>query len=123
MAIYYLGRLADKEIADTLIEIITDEQEVLRPQFTTDVEVGTWYRVSGFNNRYFQFVTQSVMALIRIAERHPECRDKIAAAFQKAFGDETYYSRITTRPRMSSEGSMILNIKSIAFDTVKRWKL
>lgn len=123
MAIYYLGRLADKEIADTLIEIITDEQEVLRPQFTTDVEVGTWYRVSGFNNRYFQFVTQSVMALIRIAERHPECRDKIAAAFQKAFGDETYYSRITTRPRMSSEGNMILNIKSIAFDTVKRWKL
>lgn len=121
MAIYYLGRLADKKAVDTLIEIISDENEVKRPQFTGDVEVGTWYRVSGFNNRYFQFVSESVMALIRIADRHFGCRERVAAAFKKAFSDEEYYDRITSRPRMSSEGSMILNIKNIAFEAAKRW--
>ena len=121
MAIYYLGRLADRKAVDTLIEIIADENEVKRPQFTGDVEVGTWYRVSGFNNRYFQFVSESVMALIRIADRHSECQKKVAAAFKKAFSDGKYYDRITSRPRMSSEGSMILNIKNIAFDAAKRW--
>jgi len=57
MAIYLLGRLGDVGIADTLIEIISDEEEVLRPVYQQEFIRGTRYRVEGFRNEYFQFVS------------------------------------------------------------------
>ena len=58
-------------------------------------------------------VIDSVAALVRIGDKHKGLRNKIAKAFESAFADDSYYEKITTRPRKSSEGNMVLTIKNI----------
>lgn len=121
MAIYFLGRLGDAQIVDTLIEIFSDKDEIKRAAYNREFAMGTRYAVGGFNNEYFQFVSNAVVALIRIADTHPELQEKAAVAFKAAFDDDTYYERITTRPKMSSEGGMAINIKNVAYAAIARW--
>ncbi len=121
MAIYHLGRLGDAEITDTLIEIISDPDEVKKPTYNKDFAMGTRYKMEDFNNEFFQFVTNAVVALIRIGDAHPELQTKIAAAFKAALEDDAYYERITTRPKMSSEGGMAIQIKNVAYTAAARW--
>lgn len=121
IAIYLLGRLEDAEITDALIEIITDKMEITRSAYHQPFSMQTRYAVPDFENEYFQFVSNAVVALIRIADAHPNLRKKIAYGFEDAFGDDTYYHRFTTRDKRSSEGSMVTNIKNVAFAAVKRW--
>ena len=90
--------------------------------YSGEFKMGTRYKMEDFNNEYFQFVSNSVMALIRIADAHPEIREKVTKAFKNAFGDNTYYERITTRPPKSSEGGMVINIKNVAYMAIKRWE-
>lgn len=122
MAIYLLGRLADAGVADTLIDIITDRHEPERPAYNVEFAMGTRYRIDCFRNEYFQFMTNAVMALIRIGDAHAELRGMIAEAFHAAFDDGSYYDRITTRPRMSSEGCMTLNIRAVSLAAAARWQ-
>ena len=122
MAIYWLGRLADKEIADSLIQIITDKDEVLRPVYNSGL-LTTRYKIADFNGIYFQFISNSVAALVRIGDKHKGLRNKIAKAFESAFADDSYYEKITTRPRKSSEGNHAITIKNIAFNAVNRWNV
>jgi len=122
MAIYFLGKLKDVEITDTLIEIICDKDEIKKSVYSGEFKMGTIYKMEDFNNEYFQFVSNSVMALIRIADAHPEIREKVTKAFKDAFCDNTYYERITTRPHKSSEGGMVINIKTVAYMAIKRWE-
>lgn len=121
MAIYLLGRLGDAGITDTLITLITDKDENTKPAYRQPFSMQTRYAVPDFKNEYFQFVSNAVIALIRIAEAHPDLRRKIACGFEDAFGDDTYYHRFTTRHKLSSEGSMVTNIKNVAFAAIKRW--
>jgi len=83
--------------------------------------MGTRYKMEDFNNEFFQFVTNAVVALIRIGDAHPELQTKIAAAFKAALEDDAYYERITTRPKMSSEGGMAIQIKNVAYTAAARW--
>ncbi len=121
MAIYFLGRLGDTECIDTLIDIFSNPEELSRPAYGTEFAMGTRYKVVGFNNEYFQFVSNAVIALIRIGDAHPEVREKAVKAFKAAFEDDTYYNRITNRPKMSSEGGMAINIKNVAYAAIERW--
>lgn len=121
MAIYLLGKLKDAEIVDTLIDIITNEDELKRPAYIPLFPPGARYTVSGFNNQYFQFIINSVVALIRIGDEHPNLQSKIASAFKTAFEDDTYYDRITTRQKMSAEGVIVINIKTVAYAAAARW--
>lgn len=121
MAIYYLGRFADAEAIGTLADIITDEKEPERDAYSGRFSNGARYKISGFCYEYFQFVTEATMALIRIGDAHENERKRIAAIFKTAFFDETYEKRITSRPKMSSEGGMASNIKTVAFSAVKKW--
>ncbi len=123
MAIYYLGRFADTASIGTLAEIITDENEPLRDAYSGRFSNGARYRISGFRYEYFQFVSEAAMALIRIGNAHEKERERIFEIFKTAFFDETYEKRITTRPKMSSEGSMVSNIKNVAFSAAGRWGL
>lgn len=120
MAIYWLGRLADEEITDTLIDLICNENEVLRPVYHSEM-MTTRYKLQNFNDVYFHFMSGSVMALIRIGDAHEALRGRIAAAFQKAFSDEGYYNRITQKPKKSSEGNMVLAMEKIALSATKKW--
>ena len=120
MAIYWLGRLADEEITDTLIDLICNENEVLRPVYHSDT-LTTRYKLQNFNDVYFHFMSGSVMALIRIGDAHEELRGKIATAFQNAFADEGFYNRITQKPKKSSEGNMVLAMEQIALSAAEQW--
>lgn len=123
MAVYYLGRLGCKECVDTLIEMITDPEENKKyPVYRDRYALSTTYSISEFNDNYYQFITGALTALIRIANANPELRERIAAAFKSAFKDNSYIKRITTRPLMSSEGSMTVNIKNVAYSAIKRWE-
>ena len=124
MAIYYLGRLADADSISILEEIITDENEPLRDTYSGKYANGVRYRmIKTFRYEYFQFVTEATMALIRIGDANASLQKRIAGIFQTAFGDGSYEKRITTRPKMSSEGSMVTNIANIAFLAVKKWNI
>ena len=118
---YWLGRLGDTEILDELIKIIADEKELLLPVYNSEQKT-TRYAISAFNGAYFQFASNAVAALVRIGNQHPDVREKIANAFEKAFADDSYYKKITTRPEKSSEGNVAITLKNIAFSVIEKWK-
>ena len=123
MAVYWLGRLADPEAAAELIDLICNENEQQKPVYRPGGALTTRYKVAGFDGVYFQFMSLAVMSLIRIGDAHADLRPRIAKAFADAFETDTYYDRITTRPRQSSEGNMVQAIKNVAFSAVKKWYL
>lgn len=123
MAVYWLGRLADKKIVPELIDLITSPDELQKPVYGPGGALTTRYKVAGFNGVYFQFMSLAVMALVRIGDAHEELREQIAKAFADAFCSDDYYDRITTRPRQSSEGNMALAIKNVAFAAIDQWNL
>ena len=121
VSIYWLGRLGDREIVDELIGIITNKYEIQKAVYQQKDLQTTRYKVKDFEDVYFQFVSESVMALIRIGDLHEDLRPKISDAFTFAFSSEEYYHRFTKRDKLSSEGNMVLALKNVAFDAVKRW--
>ena len=53
----------------------------------------------------------------------PKLRERVANAFSLAFEDEKYYEKITQRPKKSCEGSMVLNVKKVAYAAIRRWNI
>ena len=121
MAIYWLGRLADREITGELIRLICDPEETRKAIYHDPTLKTTRYDISDFQGVYFQFMTQTVMALIRIGDTHPDLQPEIAKAFSAVFSGDDYYNRITKRPKESSEGDQVLGMKKLALSTIARW--
>ena len=121
IAVYWLGRLASAQAVDVLCDFLTNPNENERPELYEKDSSGTWYVIKGFNNRYFQFMINTVMALIRIGEAHEQLRPKISSSFKIAFHDGTFYNRITNRPKQSSEGNMLLNMQRVAERYSAKW--
>lgn len=122
MAIYFLGRLGDRKIIDELINLITDENEQNRTVYHQKDTLTTRYKIKEYEDIYFQFISQATMALIRIGNKHKDLQEKIKNAFIKAFSSDDYYYRITTKPKLSSEGNMAETVKAVAFNAIKNWK-
>ncbi len=122
MAIYWLGRLQDREIVPELINLICDEKELQKDVYRQRQMQTTRYEISDFEDVYYQFMSQAVMALIWIGNAHCDLRSNIQKAFADAFADDAYYGRITKRPRQSSEGNMVETMKRIAFAAAQRWQ-
>lgn len=121
MAVFWLGRLCDREITEELIQLICDPNEVEKPVYNqTDIQT-TRYKILAYNDIYFQFMSQAVMALIRIGNAHADLRPQIEQAFTCAFSSDDYYQRITTKPKLSSEGNMVQTIKVVALSAAKCW--
>lgn len=121
MAIYWLGRLADREITGELLRLICDPEETRKAIYHDPTLKTTRYDISAFEGVYFQFMTQAVMALIRIGDQHTDLRPEIAKAFSAVFSGDDYYDRITKRPKESSEGDQVLGMKNLALSTVQKW--
>lgn len=121
MAIYWLGRLQDREITEELIALICDPNEINKAVYQQKQLQTTRYKIADFEGIYFQFMSQAVMALVRLGDGHPDLRDRIGQAFRKAFSTDAYYYRITQRPQKSSEGNMALTVKNIAFTAWEKW--
>ena len=71
MAIYWLGRLRDHEIVKELIDLICDPEEVKKAVYHQSNVQTTRYKVYDFRDIYYQFMSQSVAALVRIGNAHP----------------------------------------------------
>ena len=121
MAIYWLGRLADREITGELLRLICDPEETRKAIYHDPSLKTTRYDISAFEGVYFQFMTQAVMALIRIGDTHTDLQPEIAKAFSAVFSGDDYYNRITKRPKESSEGDQVLGMKKLALSTIARW--
>lgn len=121
MAIYWLGRLADREIIGELIRLICDPEETRKAIYHDPTLKTTRYDISAFEGVYFQFMTQAVMAMIRIGDTHTDLQPEIAKAFSAVFSGDDYYNRITKRPKESSEGDQVLGMKKLALSTIARW--
>ena len=121
MAIYWLGRLADRAVTEELIGLICDPDEQRHAVYRSDILL-TRYKIADFDGVYFQFISHAVMALVRIGNAHPDLREQISKGFHTAFSTEDYYHRITQRPCESSEGNAALTVKKIAFAAVKNWE-
>ena len=121
IAIYWLGRLGDREIADELIGLIRDPEEPLKAVYQQSQVQTTRYKVLDFQDIYFQFVSQAVAALVRIGDTNPDLRSRIRKAFEEAFSGDEYYARITKKPRESSEGNVVLSMKNYALSAAERW--
>lgn len=121
MAIYWLGRLADREITEELIRLISDPREAEKPVYREASRQTTRYAIADYCDSYFQFMSQAVMALVRIGQSHEDLRPRIGAAFRETFSGDGYYRRITARPRQSSEGNMVLAMGEIALEAARRW--
>ena len=121
MAIYWLGRLADREIVPELINLICDPKELEKPVYHPESDKTIRYKVGDFENVYFQFMSQAVMALVRIGDKHVDQRAQIEKAFVTAFASDSYYHRITKRPAQSSEGNMTRALKTVAYSAMERW--
>lgn len=122
VAIYWLGRLGDRKIVPVLMDMICNKKEADKDVYCQQQLLTTRYAVSDFNNNYFQFLSQAVMALVRIGDMHTDLRPQIGKAFEDAFSDDAYYLRITKRPPESSEGNMVQTIKNIAFSAAQKWR-
>lgn len=121
IAIYWLGRLADREITPELIRLICDGREKEREIYHRQDLQTTRYEVFDFEGVYFQLVSHAVMALSRIGDQHADLRPRIGEAFREAFGEDAFYDRFTSKPPQSSEGNMVLSIRKIAFSAIGRW--
>jgi len=120
MAIYWLGRLADRAVTEELIGLICDPDEQRHAVYHSDILL-TRYKIADFDGVYFQFISHAVMALVRIGNAHPDLREQISKGFRTAFSTEDYYHRITQRPKESSEGNAALTIKKIAYAAIEKW--
>jgi len=123
MAIYWLGRLGDREIVQELIRLICDPCEKNKPVYHQDSLQTTRYKIGDYNNIYFQFMSQAVMALVRIGDIHLDLHPQIGQAFVRAFTSDDYYQRITQKPKLSSEGNMVQTIKTVAFSAIQKWSV
>jgi len=122
MAIYWLGRLGDRQIVQELIRLICDPDELDKAVYHQNGRVQTTrYEIADFEDVYFQFMSQAVMALVRIGNAHTDLRQQIREAFAVGFATDDYYHRITKRPKESSEGNMVQAIKNIALSASRRW--
>jgi len=122
MAIYWLGRLGDREITSELIDLISDPNEKSKEVYHQKNVQTTRYKIADFEDVYFQFMSQAVMALVRIGDIHVDLRSQIGKAFTDAFEDDDYYYRITKRPKLSSEGNMVQALKNVAYSAAQCWK-
>ncbi len=122
IAIHWLGRLADREIAEELTDLICNPEESKKDVYLQSQVQTTRYKVLDFQDIYYQFASQAVAALIRIGDAHEDLRSMIRQAFEIAFEGDAYYGRFTKRPRESSEGNMVLTMKNIALTTCEHWK-
>lgn len=117
MAIYHLGRLADAQSVDLLLDVLCSETEAERPIYAPS-PIYPW---QDFRVLLFMFICNATAALVRIGDACPGQRAKIAAGFEAAFADGRYYARLTDRPQLSSEGGMAANLAAVAFAAARRW--
>jgi hypothetical protein len=120
IAIYLIGKLTDIESVDELIDIICNPNEIKRPLYNDRNLVINDYRIDGYKDIFAQFFTFSIMALLKIGEKHPILRTKIQASLLEALKDDLYI-KIITFDTCRYEYSIAANIKNVVKKIISAW--
>ncbi|WP_168120385.1 FAD-dependent oxidoreductase [Paenibacillus sp. HB172176] len=112
IAIYLLGKLGDADSLELLTSIVCDKQEYDRELYHEIKETSYKLNTSkNFNELYFQIVSHAAVALIRIAEAHPELAVEIKRSLRAAFADERHLLNTTTLPKLTYEYETVENVR------------
>jgi len=113
IAIYLLGKLGDIESIPLLREILCDENEYYRELYHEIKENSYQFNPNkNFNEVYYQIVSHSAIALIKIIEKNPEVREEGLAILEEAFKDNRHVERTTSLPEGTYEYESMNNIKN-----------
>ena len=121
MAVYLLGRLRDKNSVDILCDILTQENIYKDYEYFIVRDKTRRTNLSGIELVYFQFVSLSLVALLKIGEEYKDTREKIKNAVEKAF-ESGFERKFTNQHELSSKYQMVSNMKNVAEKTINEWK-
>ncbi|NHN29601.1 FAD-dependent oxidoreductase [Paenibacillus agricola] len=114
-AIFLLGLLGDKEIIPELVSILKEEPgkwtyEDENKEFLADA-----------NELYFQYVSFTIIALARIGESHPECREEISEGYRHLLGRSGLKLAVTFKGSTDIKFDMNAKISKMIDETLQRW--
>jgi hypothetical protein len=92
-AVHLLGRLKDQQIMPELLSIIEDDSFLEKLEIDKRNDEFIFDR----NELYFQFFSFSMIAVLKIAEAHPEWRPKVMELIDKRLADTSLVLEITLK--------------------------
>ena len=120
MAVYLLGKLKDKESVELLCDILTGGNVYKDYEYYIVRDKTKNVPIKGMELVYFQFISLSLAALLKIGDEHPDTREKITNAIKKVFY-EGFEREFTNQPELSCKYQMVSNMKTIAENKIKEW--
>ncbi|WP_127588665.1 FAD-dependent oxidoreductase [Paenibacillus koleovorans] len=114
-AIYLLGKLGDVEIVPELLRIMQQREQFINQ--STDVEF-----INHNDEYFFQYFSFSLMALIRIADRHPGIRVQLLETVVPLVEDPDFSILVTMKPSKDMNYDMADTIRNIVSKTAASWE-
>lgn len=114
-AIYLLGKLGDVEIVPELLQIMQQREQFINQ--STDVEF-----INHNDEYFFQYFSFSLMALIRIADRHPGIRANLIQTIVPIVEDPNFSILVTMKPSKDVNYDMADTIRNIVRKTAASWE-
>jgi hypothetical protein len=114
-SIYLLGKLGDAEIVPELLQIMQSRGQFIN--LSTDVEF-----INHNDEYFFQYFTFSLMALFRIADRHPEVRSDILQTIVPIIEDPAFTVHVTLKPSRDVSYDMANTVRGIARNIIASWQ-
>jgi hypothetical protein len=114
-AIYLLGKLGDVEVVPELLQIMQQREQFINQ--STDVEF-----INHNDEYFFQYFSFSLMALIRIAERHPGIRGNLLQTVVPIIEDPHFSILVTMKPTKDVNYDMADTIRNIVRKTAASWE-
>lgn len=94
-AIYLLGKLADREMVDDLCDVLHNPGAFPNPYRDDQL-------VRNDQEFFFQLVSFAMLALLRIGDRHPDLRSRIAEALRASLARHDSPMVVTLKPHPST---------------------
>ncbi|WP_051620362.1 FAD-dependent oxidoreductase [Paenibacillus sp. UNC451MF] len=116
-AIFLLGLLTDREVVPDLTSILIDEPG----QWTYEDENKEFLADS--HELYFQYVSFSIMALARIGDSHPDCRQEIIHGYRTLLGRSGLNLSVTFKGSTDIKCDMNGKIRKVIDETLQRWNV
>ncbi|MFK7692220.1 FAD-dependent oxidoreductase [Paenibacillus sp. HJGM_3] len=114
-AIYLLGKLGDVEIVPELLQIMRQRDQFINQ--STDIEF-----INHNDEYFFQYFSFSLMALIRIAERHPGIRGQLLETVVPLVEDPHFSILVTMKPSKDVNYDMADTVRNIVRKKAASWE-
>lgn len=114
-AIYLLGKLHDKNSVPMLLDIIT------KPESCDNIHKIYNEFIANDDEYYFQYFSQSLIALLKIGEEYPETRNEIADVLRKRVFDQNFSVIITFKGGSKIKYSMTGKIRWLVQQQLEKW--